>query len=156
MKAFTHSNENLQSVAVLVLRIGLGAVMFAHGAQKVIGAFGGKGLEATVTGMSTGLGVPEFMAYLSCSTEFLGGLGLLLGILTRFFGTAVFINMMVAVLAVHAKNGFFAPTGYEFPLSLALMSLTITIAGPGLLSLDHLLFPKYRHTEKPKLSSPAH
>jgi len=140
MKVFTFSNEKLTSIAFLVLRIGIGAVMFAHGSQKVLGLFGGKGLEASTTGLSTGLGIPLFFAYLSVFTEFLGGAGLLLGALTRFFGIAMFINMLVAVLAVHLKNGLFAPTGFEYPGMMAIVALAITIAGPGLYSLDHVIF----------------
>ena len=140
MKVFTHTNDKLVSTALLVLRIALGAIMFAHGAQKVLGVWGGMGLDATVKGMSGMLGIPPFMVYLSAYTEFLGGLGILFGVLTRFFGVTVLINMLVAILAVHLKNGFFAPTGFEYPFSLALSALAITIAGPGAFSLDNLMF----------------
>ncbi len=145
MKVFIHTNEKLIGAAVLVVRVSLGAIMFAHGAQKTLGIFGGNGLDATVAGMSAGLGIPTWLVYLSVFTEFLGGIGLLLGLFTRFFGIAVLINMLVAVFAVHFKNGFLGATGFEFSGSLALMSLAIAIAGPGMFSLDHVLFhPEFR------------
>jgi len=140
MKIFTFSNEKLTSAALLVLRVGMGAVMFAHGAQKVLGIWGGHGLDATVTAMSGSLGIPAFMVYLSAFTEFLGGAALLLGVVTRFFGIALFINMLVAVLAVHLKNGLFAPTGFEYPATLAIVALAVIIAGPGRYSLDALIW----------------
>jgi putative oxidoreductase len=141
MKKFlVGSNENLTNWGILILRVAIGIVMFAHGSQKVLGIWGGKGLDTTVTMMSGMLGIPPFLVYLSAFTEFLGGLGLLLGVLTRFFGIAVIINMLVAVLAVHLKNGFFAPMGFEYPGTLACIALAITIAGPGRYSLDHIIF----------------
>ncbi len=143
MKIFTVTNEKLISTALLVLRIALAAIFFAHGAQKVLGVFGGKGLEATVSGMSGKFG--PVLPYFTAFVEFLGGIAMLLGILTRFFGIALLINMLVAVFAVHLQNGFFAPTGFEFPFSLAMTSLAITLAGPGLYSLDYILFnPRQR------------
>ncbi len=140
MKVLIHSNQKLISAALLILRVGLGAIMFAHGAQKVLGAFGGKGLETTVQMMSKGLGGPEWLPYLSAFTEFLGGTFILLGLLTRFWSAAVLINMCVAVVVIHLKNGFFAPTGFEFPALLAICALALLIAGPGNFSLDWVLF----------------
>ncbi len=146
MKIFIHSNEKLIGAAILVIRVTLGVLMFAHGAQKVFGVFGGKGLDATVDGMSKGLGMPSWLAYLSCFTELVGGIGIILGVLTRFFSIAVLINMLVAVFAVHFKNGLLGPGGFEFPGSLAMLALTIALAGPGMLSLDHVLFhPKAKN-----------
>jgi putative oxidoreductase len=140
MKVFTHTSEKLEMTALLIIRITLGVIMFAHGSQKVLGVFGGPGLEATVAMMSKGLGGPAWLPYLSAFTEFLGGAAMILGLFTRFFGIGILINMCVAVIVVHLKNGFFAPMGFEFPGSLAMSALAITLAGPGKISLDHLLF----------------
>ncbi len=106
----------------------------------MLGVFGGKGLDVTVAMMSKGLGGPEWLPYLSAFTEFLGGAAMILGIFTRFFGIAILINMTVAVIAVHLKNGFFAPMGFEFPGSLAMSAIAIMLAGPGMFSVDQLLF----------------
>jgi putative oxidoreductase len=149
MKIFIQSNEKLINAAILVVRLTLGIIMFAHGSQKVLGVFGGKGLDATVAMMSKGLGGPEWLPYLSAFTEFLGGIAMILGIFTRFFGIGILINMTVAVITVHLKNGFFAPMGFEFPGSLAMSALAITLAGPGRFSVDQLLFGGRRKDAKP-------
>jgi putative oxidoreductase len=154
MKAFIHTNRELIGVAYLVLRLGLGVIMFAHGAQKVFGAFGGPGLDATVEGMSKGLGIPPWLAYLSAFTELLGGIAMVFGIMTRFFGIALTINMAVAVIGVHLKNGLLGPGGAEFALTLGIMALAIAIGGPGMLSLDHLLF-KHKLREPKRFDVPA-
>jgi putative oxidoreductase len=138
-KIFIQSNEKLIDTAILIVRLTLGIIMFAHGSQKVFGVWGGKGLDVTVAMMSKGLGGPAWLPYLSAFTEFLGGAAMILGVFTRFFGIAILINMTVAVVAVHLKNGFFAPMGFEFPGSLAMSALAITLAGPGRFSVDHLL-----------------
>ena len=149
MKIFIHSNEKLISAAILVIRVTLGVIMFAHGSQKVLGVVGGKGLDVTVPMMAKSLGGPDWLPYLSCFTEFLGGIAILFGVFTRFFSIAVLINMLVAVFAVHIKNGFFAPMGFEFPGSLAMMALAITLAGPGMFSFDQLLFGRDKSGKQP-------
>lgn len=151
-KLFTFSNDNLKDSGILIIRLMLGAVMFAHGAQKVLGVFDGKGLDATVAMMSGTFG--SFLPYLSAFTEFLGGLAMILGITTRFWGIAILINMLVAVLMVHLKNGFIGQGSYEFPLTLAMMALAVTIAGPGRISLDAVLF-KVRPKLQLVLKSPT-
>jgi putative oxidoreductase len=149
MKVFSYKNEGLYSTALLVLRIAIGSIMFAHGATKVLGIWGGKGLEATATGMSTSMNIPLWLAYLSPFTEFLGGIFILLGLFTRFFSIAVLINMLVAVFAVHLKNGFIGQGGFEYPALLAMVALAIAISGPGIFSLDHALFGGTREVRVP-------
>ncbi len=148
MKIFIQSNEKLINSAILIMRLTLGIIMFAHGSQKVLGVWGGKGLDVTVAMMSKGLGGPDWLPYLSAFTEFLGGAAMILGVLTRFFGMAIIVNMLVAVFAVHLKNGFFAPTGFEFPGSLAMLAVAITLIGPGRFSVDYLLFKPRVKAEK--------
>ena len=119
-------------LALLVARIIVGIIFVAHGSQKLFGAFGGPGL-AGVVGMMGPLG------YLVTIAEFFGGLGLIVGFLSRFSAAALILIMLGAIAMVHGKNGFFAPTGFEFNLSLIGLLATILIAGPGRFALSHLL-----------------
>jgi putative oxidoreductase len=121
----------------LVVRLGLRVVFFAHGAQKVLGWFDGRGLQATVAGFR-GLGIPPAAAVIAAFIEFLGGLAMLAGFLTRPAALGLIVVMVVAIAKVHAQHGFFlnfAGTpgkghGLEFNLVLIAMALSILIAGP--------------------------
>lgn len=134
------------SWAIAIVRVVLGVIFFAHGAQKVLGWFGGYGLRGT-TGYFTSIGLSLPIAYLVCFFEFLGGIGLLLGLLTRLAALAVIIVMIGAIGKVHWQNGFFLNWeltpgkghGYEANLALIAMALACLIAGGGALSLDRLL-----------------
>src|SRR4029077_21065105 len=88
-----------------VLRLVLGIVFFAHGAQKALGWFGGAGFSATMQ-MFTQSGIPPFLAVLAIAAEFLGGMGLIVGFLGRIAALGIMVNMAVAI-SVHAPNGFF-------------------------------------------------
>src|SRR5204863_4427942 len=125
----------------LILRLVLGTVFFAHGAQKVLGWFGGQGLEPTVQGFIKG-GIPLPLAYLVCFTEFLGGLGLIVGVLARLSALGIGIIMLVAILKVHLANGFFMNwfgnqkgEGFEYHLLVLGMASMILLAGPGRIAL---------------------
>ena len=134
------------SWAIAAVRIGLGVIFFAHGAQKVLGWFGGYGLRGT-TQYFVSLGFPRPIAYLGCFFEFLGGFGLILGLLTRPAALAVIIVMIGAIAKVHRQHGFFINWsltpgkghGYEANLAFIAMALACLIAGGGALSLDALL-----------------
>ncbi len=119
------SLNRLQPVALLVLRLVLGAIMIAHGYHKV---FGGFHHHAEMVGS---LGLPRWMAYLSAGTEFFGGIGIILGVFTRFFSLAFAIEMGIAIWKVHFKNGLTGNGGYEFPLALVAISLTLLSFGGG-------------------------
>src|SRR5207247_10906831 len=93
------------SWAITVVRVVVGVSFFAHGAQKVLGWFGGYGLKGT-TGYLTSIGLPRPIAYLVCFFEFLGGLGLIFGYLTRLAALAVLIVMIGAIAKVHRRHGF--------------------------------------------------
>ncbi len=108
--------------------------MSAHGWQKVDGGM------AHFQGFLVTLGIPGWMAYVSAYAEFLGGILLIVGLLTRFAAFAIFINMMVAVLKVTLKNGLMGPEGYEFGLTLAAMAFALIFFGGGSISLDHAVF----------------
>jgi putative oxidoreductase len=127
--------ERGHDAALLLIRIALGAVFIAHGAQKLFGAFGGKGLEGFAP-MIVKMGLPPVVATLVAIGEFFGGLGLLVGLLTRVAAFGPLISMAGAIVLVHGKNGFFAPGGFEYPLVLLLASLAIVFGGAGSYSLD--------------------
>lgn len=123
------------SLAFLVLRIALGVIMFAHGAQKMLGWFGGPGPQGFIGWMSS-MGVPAFVAWLAIVAEFFGGIAVLFGVLARLGALGFVVNMVVAIVLVHAKAGFFnsgpdGSSGIEFPLILLAAALAIVIAGPG-------------------------
>src|SRR5690349_6098809 len=109
MKALTQTNSGLLNLSLLLLRLTVGTILFVAGAGKVFGWFGGFGLEATI-GYFSKSGISEFWAYVSSYTELIGGLLLIIGLLTRVAAFALFINMMVAVIVTGTKS-FFAGGG---------------------------------------------
>jgi putative oxidoreductase len=125
----------------LALRIPVGIIFAAHGAQKLFGWFGGYGLEGTGQWMgSIGLAPGLLMALLAGSAEFFGGLALVLGLLVRPAAAALAFAMLVAVLAVHIDKGLFvANNGYEFGLALLAVAVSLVVTGAGRASLDAAL-----------------
>lgn len=131
----------LTSVGLLILRVVVGAIFFAHGAQKLFGWFGGRGFAAEKA-MMTGLGLRPAWLFAAFNTlgEFLGGLGLAAGFLTPFAAVGAMGTMIVAVAKVHWAKGFFnSEGGFEFPLTLAAAAFVIGLTGPGGYSLDAAL-----------------
>jgi putative oxidoreductase len=122
----------------LALRIPVGIIFAAHGAQKLFGVFGGYGLEGTGQFMaSLGLTPGYLMALLVGGAEFFGGLALILGVLVRPAAAALAFAMLVAIFTVHIGNGLFmAKNGYEFALVLFAASVSLLISGAGRLSVD--------------------
>lgn len=125
----------------LALRLPVGIIFVAHGAQKLFGAFGGYGLEGTGQWMaSIGLAPGVLMALLAGSTEFFGGLALLLGLLVRPAAAALALAMAVAILAVHVGHGLFVSNnGYEYGLALLAVSVALLFSGGGRASVDRAL-----------------
>src|ERR1700720_3821521 len=133
------------SLATAILRLTLGVVFFAHGAQKMLGWFGGFGFHGTV-GAFTHMGMPAAMAYLIIFTEFFGGLGLIFGFLTRIAALGVGGLMVGAIFMVHLPNGFFMNwmgsqkgEGIEFHLLALAMAGALLLRGAGRFSLDGAL-----------------
>ncbi|MFK3772675.1 DoxX family protein [Pseudomonas sp. NPDC089406] len=124
-----------------VVRILVGLIFMAHGAQKLFGLFGGYGLEGTGQWMeSIGLAPGYLMALLSGSAEFFGGLALVIGLLARPAALALAVTLVVAIFSVHIGNGLFmSNNGYEFALALLAGSVAVLIEGAGRLSLDRLI-----------------
>lgn len=142
MKILT-KNYSSYTIITLLLRIILGIIFFAHGAQKAMGWFGGPGLSATADMFQKNAGIPYPLFLLSTYTEFLGGFFLIIGLLTRISSAGLVINMAVAVLHVHLAKGLFSSNGgFEYPLSLLVISLCIFLMGPGKFSIDNLIFNK--------------
>ena len=130
------SDVSNQSWGITVLRVVVGAVFLAHGAQKVF-TYG----HAGVTGMlgSMGFPLPGVLSVVLMAVEFLGGAALVLGFLTRWAAGLNAFDMVVAILFVHLKNGFFNPGGFEFPLTLLAACILLVLHGPGAASVDGAL-----------------
>lgn len=127
--------------AALVLRVPIGIVLAAHGAQKLFGWFGGYGLEGTGQWMaSIGLEPGYLMALLAGSAEFFGGIALALGLLTRPAAIVNAFAMLIAIFSVHFDNGLFmSNNGYEYALTLFVATLALAIQGGGKFSVDGLI-----------------
>lgn len=121
--------DRLQPVALLALRLALGIIMIGHGYPKVLT------LSRQVQSVS-GLGLPGWLAYFSVAAEFLGGIAVILGLLTRIAALGIVINMAVAIGKVHWKNGLLGKGGYEFPLALAVIAFALIFFGAGPIALD--------------------
>jgi putative oxidoreductase len=123
------------------LRIPVGIIFAAHGAQKLFGWFGGYGLEGTAGWMaSIGLAPGYLMALLAGSAELFGGLALIAGLLVRPAAAGLAFTMVVAIVSVHIGNGLFmSNNGYEFGLALLAASVALAVSGAGNGSLDRAL-----------------
>lgn len=132
--------------ALAVIRVVLGIVIFAHGAQKMLGWFGGRGFHGYMTYLMHVRGVPGPFAFLAIAAEFFGSLGLILGFLGRIAAFGIAIDMVVAVVLVHLPFGFFMNwnsekkgEGFEFQILVVAMAVAVMIGGAGPLSLDRLI-----------------
>ena len=134
-RAENRNGASAMHIGMLILRGTLGLIFFAHGAQKLLGWFGGKGLFATIVAFNDGMGIPPFFAYLAIFTEFFGGIALMFGVLSRLAGLGIAVTMIVAIFKVHLKGGFFAPSGIEYNLALLAMAMCVALIGPGMISL---------------------
>lgn len=126
-----------------LLRITLGLVIFPHGAQKVLGWFGGHGFEGTMGFFTGTMGIPAVFAFLAILAEFAGSLGLLAGLLTRVAAFGIAVTMAVAIFMVHLSNGFFMNwggtqkgEGFEYHLLVLGIAVAVMIRGAGAASVD--------------------
>ena len=131
-------------VSLLILRVVVGIIFAAHGAQKLFGAFEGPGLAKIVAMMGP-------IGYLVTIGEFFGGLGLIVGFLTRFSAASLIVIMLGAIGMVHGKNGFFLDKdGFEYNLALIGLLAPILIAGPGRYAIGRYLpLPKAKQSPRP-------
>lgn len=128
-----------------LMRLLLGIVYLPHGAQKLLGWFGGLGFHGTIAVMAR-TGIPPFLTFLVIMVEFFGALGLIFGCLTRIAALGIFIDMLVAVLKVHIHVGFFMNwagrqkgEGFEFHLLVFAIAIPLIIRGAGAFSVDRLI-----------------
>ena len=122
--------DNMQPFGLLVLRVVLGVTMAAHGWMKVDG-----GMPA-FKGFLVTIGIPGWMGYLAAYGELIGGILLVIGLLTRFAGLTILIIMVVAIVKVTWRNGLIGPQGFELPLALGTMAFTVMLFGAGPISLE--------------------
>ncbi|HEY1731208.1 MAG TPA: DoxX family protein [Terriglobales bacterium] len=129
-----------------MVRLVLGVVFFAHGAQKMLGWFGGYGFKGAMAFFTQHMHIPPLFAFLAICAEFLGGLGLIVGLLSRIAAFGILCNMLVAVMSVHIHNGFFMNwtgqqkgEGFEYHLLALALLLIVLVKGAGALSIDHAL-----------------
>jgi putative oxidoreductase len=132
---------------ITIVRVVLGVVFFAHGAQMALGWFGGAGPQSTVRTFRENLHMPAPLALLSVAAEFLGGLGLIVGLLSRIAAFGIAVVMSVALLVVHRKFGFFMNWfgekqghGIEYHVLVLALALIVMIKGAGAVSLDQVLY----------------
>ena len=124
------------------IRLGLAAVMIAHGAQKTLGTFGGSGFSKFIQGTTPfGFMRPAWLwLSIAALSELVGGFLIAIGFLTRVGAFFIACTMLTAVVCVHLTGGFFASNrGYEYPLSLFAMALALLIAGGGQASVDRAM-----------------
>ena len=144
MKLLNTLLSSKAGVAALILRVPVGLILAAHGAQKLFAWFGGYGLEGTGQWMaSIGLEPGYWLAMMAGSAEFFGGIALAIGFLTRPAAVVAGFTMLIAIFSVHISNGLFmANNGYEYALTLLVVMAALAIQGAGSFSLDNVLVKK--------------
>lgn len=147
-KRLLHTSDNMTDV---ILRLALAAVFFPHGAQKALGWFGGYGFTATLGFFTGKMGIPTVFALLVIAAEFLGSLGLFVGLLARMAAFGIFCVMVVALATVHSKMGFFmnwsgkmpaGNEGFEFHILALALAFAVMVRGAGPVSIDRVLSGK--------------
>jgi putative oxidoreductase len=146
MKTLNLLFKTNDSAALLLARLSLGLVMFPHGAQKVLGWFGGYGFNGTMGFFTGTLHIPAVFAFLAIAAEFAGALGLIVGLFSRVAALGIASVMTVAILTAHLGNGFFMNwngnlkgEGYEYHLLALGLALVVLIGGAGKASFDSLI-----------------
>jgi len=142
-------------ITTAILRLVLGVIFFAHGAQKMLGWFGGYGFSGTM-GFFTGvMHIPTLFAFSAIAAEFFGSLGLIFGFLTRIAALGIFSNMIVAIAMVHHQFGFFMNwtgaqkgEGFEYHLLILAVTCFLMILGAGALSIDHALSSRAKYSDQ--------
>jgi putative oxidoreductase len=152
MLLFRSPTRRQIDTALTVLRVVLGITFIMHGGQKLF-VYGLDG----VAGSFAQMGIPAagLMGPLVAFVEFFGGIAIVLGLLTRLAALGIGATMVVAILTVHLKAGFFNPGGVEFPLSLLGTAITLAITGAGAFSLDALLAKRFAGDSAAEQATPV-
>jgi putative oxidoreductase len=144
-KLLATSNDSV----LTLMRLILGIIFFAHGAQKALGWFGGFGFSGTMNAFTNMMHIPAPFAFLAIMAEFLGGIGLILGLLARVAAFGIAVNMIVAVLMVHHNFGLFMNwygnqkgEGWEYHALAVALAIAIVVRGAGAFSIDGALAAK--------------
>lgn len=144
MKSFLFATD--RDYAALIARLVLGGVMFPHGAQKLLGWFGGNGFSATMGYLTGSMGLPWIVAFLVILIEFFGALALIAGVVSRLNALGIGAVMLGAIWTSHAQYGFFmnwsgnqAGQGFEYHLLAIGLALVVLIKGGGAWAVDRLL-----------------
>jgi putative oxidoreductase len=153
MLLFDSPSRRQIDTALTVLRVVLGITFILHGGQKLF-VFGFAGVSGAFAQM--GIPAPGLLGPFVAFVEFFGGIAIVLGLLTRLAALGIGATMVVAILTVHLKNGFFAPTGVEFPLALLASAIALIITGAGDFSLDAVIGKRLdaRTTGQPGVAQP--
>jgi putative oxidoreductase len=146
MKAFFQTDDTWTGLA---LRLTLGLVMFPHGAQKLLGWYGGFGFSGTMGFFTETMHLPWIVALLVIAGELFGSLGLIAGLLTRFTAASFIVIMLGAITTSHLQNGFFmnwfgkqGGEGYEYHLLVIGIAIALLITGAGRWSADRVIAEK--------------
>lgn len=137
------SNSSNRSWGITVLRVAVGIVFLMHGIQKLF-SIGVPGVEGFMG--SLGIPFPRFFGVVLTLVELFAGASLILGVATRLAALLLAFDMLVAILKVHLKNGFFLPNGVEFALTLLAANLCLLLVGAGAASVDGALWGEKRGT----------
>ena len=131
----------MMNLGLLIIRLVIGITFMGHGAQKLFGWFGGYGPKGTGGWMeSIGIKPGVLMAVLAGLSELIGGLLFAFGLLTPIGAALIVIMMLMAIVKVHGRNGYWATSnGYEYNLLLIAVAIGVALIGAGAYSLDALL-----------------
>ena len=133
----------------LITRFTIGLILFPHGAQKMLGWFGGYGFTGTMDFFTTTANLPWVVAFMVIVIEFIGALSLMVGFASRIWSALVIFLMIGIIVTVHFENGFFMNwlanqkgEGYEYHLLVIGLSLVTLLGGSGKFSLDGVITKK--------------